>query len=130
MVSDAFAMMTRPVLDDPVKDTTSTSGWLDNTEPTSVPCSLTELMMPRGKLLTASKQPMTAALVNGVCGAGLTTTLQPAASAGATDRTSSVTGAFQGTMTDATPDGSRVIKLILPGPLSKVRPNTFRATPA
>ena len=123
-------MMILPVRDDPVKEITSTSACVDRMVPTSVPYSLTELTTPFGSDATDSKQAMTAALVNGVCDAGLVITVQPAASAGATDRTISVTGAFQGTMTEATPEASRVMRLILPGALSKVRPKTFRAMPA
>ena len=130
MVLAALAIMILPVRDEPVNEITSTSGCVDKTVPTSVPCSFTELTMPAGSEDASWKQAMMAALVSGVCGAGFITTAHPAASAGATERTRSVIGAFHGTITETTPDGSRVIRLSLPSPLSKVRPKTLRATPA
>mgnify|MGYP003512180575 CR=1 FL=1 len=73
---------------------------------------------------------MLAAVNSVVCGAGLTTAVQPAASAGASARTSRTAGAFQGTMMAATPAGSRSIVENTPGSTSSTWPGTWRASPA
>ena len=79
------------------------------------PCSLTELTTPFGSDGHSARQRMIRAWISGVCGAGLITVVQPAASAGASERASSVTGAFHGTMIAATPAASRFIIEKLPG---------------
>jgi hypothetical protein len=68
--------------------------------------------------------------ISGVCGAGLITVVQPAASAGASERTRSVTSAFHGTMMAATPAGSRCSSEMFPGAVSSVRPVMLRVRPA
>ena len=50
---------------------------------------------------------MISAPVAGVSGAGLSTTVLPSASAGATTRKPSTTGKFHGVMAATTPTGSR-----------------------
>lgn len=63
-------------------------------------------------------------------GAALTTTVQPAASAGASERTNRISGAFQGTMIATTPAASCVISERTPGAGSTTRPAALRAMPA
>jgi hypothetical protein len=123
-------MILLPVADEPVKEMTSTSGDSTRASPTTEPSSLTELTTPGGSDGHAARQRMTAAWISGVWCAGLITVVHPAASAGARDRTRSVTGAFHGTMIAATPAASRVIIEKAPGAGSKVRPTTVRARPA
>jgi hypothetical protein len=60
----------------------------------------------------------------------LITAVQPAASAGASDRIRSVTGAFHGTMTPATPAASRWNSDMAPGAVSCIVPRMVRASPA
>ena len=52
--------------------------------------------------------------VSGVSSAGLSTTVLPAASAGATFQAAIVSGKFQGTMSATTPRGSRNVIAIPP----------------
>jgi hypothetical protein len=47
--------------------------------------------------------------VSGVSGEGLSTTVQPAASAGATFHSAMASGKFHGTMAATTPTGSRCV---------------------
>jgi hypothetical protein len=53
----------------------------------------------------------------------------PAARAGAKDLTRRAIGAFQGTIMETTPIGSRKSTLIVLGPKRIDRPKTFLATP-
>ena len=72
----------------------------------------------------------TSAFTRAVCGAALTTAVHPAAMQGARERTSSVIGAFQGTMMPATPMGSRASMEYWWWSTSVTRPKMFRASPA
>jgi len=129
MLSAAAAMIFLPVAVDPVKLTTSTpcestSRWL-----AAYPRSLTRFTAPSGNAV-CSKQRNIAAVSSDVCAAGLTIAVQPAARAGASERTSSTAGAFHGTMIAATPAASRSIVDIVPGSGSSTCPAIWRASPA
>jgi len=128
-VCAAPAMIRLPVALDPVKLITSTASEATSASPTSVPYSLTEFTTPFGNDGQSCRHRITRWWTSGVCGAGLITTVQPAASAGPSERTRRVTGAFHGTMIAATPAASRFIVEKLPGAVSIVRPRMVRASP-
>ena len=67
----------------PVKLTMSTSGDSTSAAPASAPDPVTMLTTPGGKPASSMTRPISSTL-NGSWGAGLTTTVLPAASAGAT----------------------------------------------
>ncbi len=82
-VSLAAAMMRRPVGVDPVKVTMSTSGLVVSTAPTSGSDELSTLTTPAGMSVWLAISSPSASVTSGVSGAPLSTTVQPAASAGA-----------------------------------------------
>ena len=100
------------------------------------------LITPGGKPASRASSPSRNA-DSGVCSAGLSTTVQPAASAGASFHDASISGTFQGMMAPTTPTGSltvypkhsdpgngatmsAVVPKILPGP----QPPMLRIAPA
>ena len=97
----------RPTSVDPVNDRCRTTSLLHSTWPTAMLCSASAVMM----LSTPAGMPArwassaTARADSGVASAGLITTLQPAASAGATLRVIIAIGKFQGVMAAHTPIG-------------------------
>ena len=68
---------------EPVNDTMSTSGWLDIAEPTTSPVPLIRLNTPGGVPASCITCANSSA-VKGDSSLGLSTTVQPTASAGAT----------------------------------------------
>ena len=80
-------------------------GWATRGAPASGPVPVTTLQTPSGKpawcRISASSNA-----VKGVCSAGLATTAQPAAKAGAMPRAAVEIGKFQGMICAATPTGS------------------------
>jgi hypothetical protein len=82
-VSDAACDTSLPARVDPVNDTMSTSGWRVIASPTVGPSPVTRLNTPAG---SPSSSTISARMneLSGVTSLGLTTTVQPAASAGAT----------------------------------------------
>jgi hypothetical protein len=106
IVPAALAMMARPVLDSPVNVIASTSGWVVSASPAlSGPKPLTTLNTPSGSPASAQISARIEAVI-GLCSAGLATTVQPNASAGATFHVSSIRGKFHGEMDPTTPSGS------------------------
>lgn len=81
IVGAAWALIAAPTGTEPVKVTTSTSGWLVNRSPASSSPDVTTLRMPGGNPALSATSATNSA-DNGVAGAGLSTTVQPAASAG------------------------------------------------
>ena len=75
-------MISPPVFVEPVKATLSTPGWRTRYAPVVGPSAGTTLIAPAGKPTSAASSASRSA-VSGVCGSGLRTTAQPAASAGA-----------------------------------------------
>ena len=76
-------MMSFPTSFEPVKLILSTSGWSSSGAPASGPTPVTTLSTPSGRPASCAIRASSSA-VSGVCSAGLSTTVQPAASAGAT----------------------------------------------
>ena len=75
-------MISPPVFVDPVNATLSTPGCLTRYAPVVGPSPGTMLITPGGNPTSAASSARRSAL-SGVCGSGLSTTVQPAASAGA-----------------------------------------------
>jgi hypothetical protein len=74
-------MISLPVFVEPVKATLSTPGCLTRYEPVVGPSAGTMLIAPAGNP-TSVASSATRSTLSGVCGSGLSTTAQPAASAG------------------------------------------------
>ena len=105
-VPAAWRMMCWPVRVLPVKAILSTSGCVISASPASVPMPDTMFTTPGGKPAWLIRLPRYSA-VSGVCSAGLSTTVLPAASAGASFMTAMNSGKFHGTIWPMTPIGSR-----------------------
>ena len=101
----APAATSTPVFVEPVNATLSTPGWRTSARPTSGPSPVTTLNTPAGKPASVTSLASSSA-VTGVWSLGLVTTVQPAASAGASFQVSSRSGEFQGTIAATTPTGS------------------------
>src|SRR5690606_24406476 len=97
--------MSVPVRSEPVKATLLTSGCSTSGMPTSAPKPVTMLTTPGGKPACSISfaNSSTEADVNSD---GLITTVQPAASAGASFQAVSSNGEFHGTIATTTPTGS------------------------
>jgi hypothetical protein len=93
---------------EPVKATLSTSACVISASPASVPMPDTMLTTPGGKPASLIRFPRYSA-VSGVCSAGFSTTVLPAASAGASFITAMNSGKFHGTIWPITPIGSRSV---------------------
>ena len=65
-------------------------------------------MAPGGNPTSVASSAIRSTL-SGVCGSGLRTTAQPAASAGASDMIAMKVGEFHGVITATTPSGSRSV---------------------
>ncbi len=98
-------MMRRPTSVEPVKHTLRTAGWATKRSPTTLPLPGRICRTPSGRPDSSASSPIRSAL-SGVSSAGLTTTVLPAASAGAKPHPAMAMGKFQGTMTATTPSGS------------------------
>src|SRR4029077_716495 len=97
--------------------------------PAVAPGPGTTLSAPGGRPASSTISPSIRA-VSGVSCAGLSTTVQPAASAGATFQVARLSGKFHGTIAPTTPTGSRSVyvkKLPLTG---SVPPVSLSAQPA
>ncbi len=89
----------------PVNVNMSTSGFEVKAWPVSTPSGTTD-STPSGRPASA-KMSANAFVVNGVSAAGLSTTVQPASSAGPSLLTARNNGTFQVTIAQTTPLGSR-----------------------
>ena len=103
--SAALRMIPWPTAVDPVKQTLRTSGWVTKRSPTTDPLPGSTVSTPSGMPASSASCPMSIA-VSGVSSAGLSTTVLPAARAGASPQPAIGIGKFHGTMTDTTPSGS------------------------
>ena len=101
----AFATCT-PARVEPVKDTISISGCREIASPTVGPSPSTMLNTPLGRPASSRISAKTCAL-SGAVSLGFSTTVQPAASAGATLQAIWLIGQFQGVINPQTPIGSR-----------------------
>ena len=98
--------MTRlPTSVEPVKTTLRTSSWVTNRSPTTDPLPGSTVSTCSGRPASRASSPSRTA-VRGVISAGLSTTVLPAASAGAKPQPAIGIGKFQGTMMPTTPSGS------------------------
>ena len=86
MLWEASSMMRLPARVEPVKETMSTLGWVTMASPTTGPMPVTRLKTPAGSP-TSSMTSARAKAFRGATSLGLSTTVQPAARAGATFRT-------------------------------------------
>ena len=84
-------MMARPVGTEPVKVTPRTSGWRTSGAPASSPKPVTTLSTPGGRPASSASSARRRA-ESGDCSAGLSTAVQPAASAGASERAAMPSG--------------------------------------
>ena len=103
--SAASRWMPKPTFVPPVKAMRLTRGWRTSASPTTEPLPGSTLMMPSGTPASCAMRASSIAM-RGVISAGLNTTAQPAASAGASFCASLAMGEFQGVMAPTTPRGS------------------------
>ena len=82
-VAAAAAITRRPTAVDPVKLIMSTSGWEVRASPVAVPDEDSTFTTPAGMSVRSETNRPRASADHGVSGAPLSTTVQPAASAGA-----------------------------------------------
>lgn len=106
MLSTAALPMSLPTSVEPVKLTLWMRRWRTSGAPASIPVPVTMLTTPGGNPASTISSPSISA-VSGVCSAGLSTTVHPAASAGPSFQTAMSRGKFHGTMAATTPTGSR-----------------------
>ncbi|CAB4726145.1 unannotated protein [freshwater metagenome] len=106
-VGAAAAMIARPVAVDPVKETMSTRGSVESTAATSLESGVTTLKTPAGMSVCSAISRPSSHATHGVSGAGLRTTVQPAASAGAILARLIWLGTFHGVIAATTPTASR-----------------------
>ena len=102
------AMIVSPVVVSPVKQIRLTPGWRDSAAPAVSPNPWTTLNTPAGTPASSSTLASSVA-VSGDHSAGLSTTVFPAASAGAIRHVESINGAFHGMISPATPTGLRIV---------------------
>jgi hypothetical protein len=111
LIVDAHcAMSSRPTSVEPVKESLRTMGLAVSSPPIFAADSalpVTTLNTPAGKPARCASSASANAL-SGVCSAGFTTTVQPAASAGATFLVIIAAGKFHGVMAALTPIGWRM----------------------
>ena len=106
-VADAHSMTRRPVAVEPVKLTASMRGSLARISPSEWSALATTFTIPAGmSVFSAITRPKVVAH-QGVSGAGFSTTVQPAASAGPSFAMLRYSGTFQGVIKPATPTASR-----------------------
>src|ERR1700712_4181260 len=98
------AAILAPTAVDPVKLTLSTPGWSVSSSPVEAP-PLTTLTTPSGSP-ASSMACVSTPNSSGASGAGLRTTVQPAASAGPSFKAAMNSGVFHGTMATTTPTGT------------------------
>ena len=123
-LSDAAAMTLRPVAVEPVKETTSTRGSAVSAAPTWWSEEVMTLNTPGGMSVSSTTRRPSAVAVHGVSGAGLSTTVQPAARAGATLARLICIGKFHGVMAATTPAASRQTVRCDPMPMGSARPRS------
>ena len=108
------AMICRPTSVDPVNTILRTAGWSTSRCPTTLPLPGSTWNTPSGRPASSASSPIRIA-VSGVASAGLATTAQPAASAGAMPQDKIGIGKFHGTMRPTTPTGSWKVTFSPPG---------------
>ena len=124
-LSDAALATRTPARVEPVNDTMSTPGCAAIACPTVGPSPFTRLNTPAGTPASWKTSARISAL-SGAISVGLSTIVQPAASAGATLHMIWFTGQFQGVMKPHTPIGSRRI-IVVPCGCSKSYDSSTRS---
>ncbi len=109
IVCAAPAAIPRPTSVDPVNAIFATSGCSTRRCPQTLPGPATTFSTPSGSP-AASAIFSSSTEVSGVSSAGFSTTVLPAASAGATFHDAITSGKFQGVISPTTPSGSRKVK--------------------
>ena len=104
-VGAAFLATSMPARVEPVNDTMSMSGWLDSAAPTPGPSPWTRLNTPAGTP-AASMISVKICAEYGATSEGLSTIVQPVASAGNTLQAIWLIGQFHGVIKPQTPIGS------------------------
>jgi hypothetical protein len=112
--SAQWRMIRLPTAVDPVKTTLRTCGWVTSRSPASAPVPGTTCSTSSGRPASTASSCRRSA-VSGVCSAGLSTTVLPAASAGAKPHAATGIGKFHGTITATTPSGSWNVMSTPPG---------------
>ncbi|MCY1241314.1 hypothetical protein D9M72_542080 [compost metagenome] len=107
MVDAVCAISTRPTSVEPVKVSLRTSGLLLISPPMALADPVTTDSTPAG-MPARSASATSASAVSGVCDAGLSTMVQPTASAGPALRVIIAAGKFHGVIAAHTPTGSLV----------------------
>jgi hypothetical protein len=110
-VGAAARATSTPARVEPVNDTMSTSGWAESAAPTPAPSPLTRLNTPAGTP-ASSRISVKMIAFSGATSDGLSTIVQPAASAGATLQAIWLIGQFHGVISAHTPTGSRTTSVV------------------
>ena len=116
----------RPVAVDPVNDTMSTRGSSASCAPSRWSAEVTMLTTPGGKSVCSAMMRPTSAAHHGVSGAGLSTTVLPAASAGPILARLRWCGKFHGVIAPTTPNGSRARVRRVVTPMGAASPRSER----
>ena len=106
-------MICLPTSVDPVKQTLRTSGCVTKRSPTTEPLPGITVRTPSGRPASRASSPSRIAVI-GVSSAGLSTTVLPAARAGAKPQPAIGIGKFHGTMMPTTPSGSWIVTSMPP----------------
>ena len=109
----AATPMWRAVSGEPVNEMRRTPGCSVSPAPTSSPMPCTTLSTPGGSPASSARSA-SSEHESGDHSAGLSTTVQPAASAGAVFQVESISGAFHGVITTAGPLAMRTTRLRVP----------------
>ncbi len=109
----AAAPIRRPVSGEPVNETRRSSGCATSAAPASSPIPWITLNTPGGSPASWASSA-SSEHDSGDHSAGLSTTVQPAASAGAVFQVESMNGAFHGVITAAGPAGIRCTRFHVP----------------
>ena len=115
-----------PVAVDPVNETRSTRGSSASCAPNRWSLDVTTLTTPGGMSVCSATARASAAAAHGVSGAGLSTTVQPAASAGPTLARLIWCGKFHGVIAPTTPAGSRSTQRCDATPIGFASPRSVR----
>ena len=123
-VGAAAAITRRPVAVEPVNEIMSTRGSAVRASATAGPLAVSTLTTPGGMSVCVATTRPSSAPVHGVCGAGLSTTVQPAASAGPSLARLIWFGKFHGVIAATTPAGSRQTRRAVLMPIGAARPRS------
>ena len=121
----ARARMPQPTSGDPVNVTRAMPGWSTMALPTVPPLPVTTCSHSGGRPHSSISSSARAIADNGVWLAGLSTTGQPAAMAGASLWATRLSGKLNGEIAPTTPIGTRMAKPILPSPAAMASSGTI-----